>query len=282
MGREHVEFIQVQRLDWRPSIWPHLAGTDCKILSRDTTNGAASALVRYPPGWAAGADGWLDADEEFLVLDGALRLSGIEYLQDSYAFLPAGTARGASGSPGGAVVLTFFDREPHRHEGPAPARPADAPPAIDKIDAFEMPWECDRMDPLYAGAGLRWKLLRGHPDESVCTMLLMSPPHLHPPTWSGPQERHECVEEMFLISGDFQSNVGLMQTGAYFWRPPGVAHGPYGTRGGNLSLIRTIGAPLRNNWTDQQVEISRDPPYRPFLATGQHERFAAEWRVPNY
>jgi hypothetical protein len=114
-------------------------------------------------------------------------------------------------------------------------------------------------------------------------MLVSCPPHLHPPGWRGPQERHGCVEEMFLLSGDYLSNVGTMRAGAYFWRPPGIAHGPYGTRFGNLAIIRTLGAPLENNWTDATVGISRDPPLAAQLPPEMRRRAAgSHWQPPSF
>jgi hypothetical protein len=260
MARAHVEFVQAQSLDWQASPWPHLAGTDCKLLSRDALTGACSALIRYPAGWQKRGLWHLDAEEEFFVLEGEFTLGAQRYLPDCYALLPPYWTRDGFAVHEPAVLLTFFDSEPQAVAG-RDARAADAAQtAVPHLDAFEMRWESAGMDPAYADIGLRWKMLRGSIGDARTTMLVSCPPHLHPPQWRGPQEVHDCVEEMFLLSGDYLSNVGTMREGAYFWRPPGIAHGPYGTRFGNLAVIRTIGAPLVNNWTQQQVAISRNPP----------------------
>ena len=265
MGRPHVEFLQTQALEWQPTPLAHLTGTLCKMLSRDEASGACSMLLRLPEGWQHAGPWHLDVEEEFLVLDGQMSLGEHDYVEDCYGRLPAWWTRGALRVGKEAVLLCFFERAPTAAMG-VDVRAGEASRcAVPRLDAFEMAWESAGMDPACADIGLRWKMLRGRIGDAQTTMLVACPPHLHPPQWRGPQEVHDCVEEMFLLSGDYLSNVGRMREGAYFWRPPGIAHGPYGTRHGNLALIRTIGAPLENNWTRGEVEISRDPVARPFL-----------------
>jgi hypothetical protein len=279
MGRAHVEFLQAQSLDWQPTPFAHLAGTQHKLLSRDEVTGACSLLLRLPAGWQHEGCWHLDAEEEFLVLDGHLSIGEHDYEPDCYALLPRYWTRGAVRAHADTVLLCFFDWAPQAQVG-IEARAADALlRAVPRVDAFDLPWESAGMDPAYADIGLRWKMLLGRIGEPRTTMLVTCPPHLHPPQWRGPQEIHDCVEEMFLISGDYLSNVGRMREGAYFWRPPGIAHGPYGTRSGNLALIRTLGAPLENNWTREEVTISRDPAPRPFLPEALRARHAQP-RVP--
>ena len=275
MGREHVEFVQAQALPWEAQR-PYPQGAEVKILSRDAGTGAASTIIRYPAGWSAPA-GALGAAEELFVLEGELSLGSRTYRQDCYAYLPAGFQREPAATENGAVVLTFFDGEPAWRAAPAAA---DGDGAIPFLDAFEMPWESGEMDPAYADVGLRWKILRYDAERNDCSMLIMTPPHMHPSDWRGPQEVHDCVEEMFLISGDFLSNVGVMCDGAYFWRPPGIAHGPYGSRAGNLTFIRTLGHPLENNWTDYEVSIDREPEGEPLIPEALRPRLAEGWAPP--
>lgn len=272
MGREHVEFVQTQQLPWEPCPWEYpAAGARMKVLSLDAGNGACSLILELPPGWSAPPRA-LAVAEEFLVLDGEFTLGDRRLAQDCYGYLPAGTARGPAASAAGAVLLAFYD-----------ARPAFAAAAREGTatfhDAFAMRWERDGMDPAYGDAGMRWKILRNDPATQDVSMLLMTPPHLVPPAWTGPQERHDCVEEAFVLSGDFLCHAGTMRTGAYFWRPPGILHGPYGTRGGNLTFVRTLGHALENNWSDHTVTISRKPPTQVAVPT-QVARTLREWQVP--
>jgi hypothetical protein len=216
------------------------------------------------------------------VLEGEVDLNGRQYPPDTYAWLPPGYPFRSMATTTGAVVLVFFDAEPRWHEGVHPDVGPDASDAVEMLDAYRMPWASENMDPAYGDVGLRWKLLRGSPDDDHCTMLVSCPPHVHPPGWSGPQEVHDCVEEMYLLSGDYLSDRGTMCAGAYFWRPPGNAHGPYGTRGGNLAIIRTLGAPLRNNWTSHHVKLSRAPTYQPVLPDSLRSHARQPWRAQNY
>lgn len=258
MAREHVEYIQSQQLPWQPCDWEY-PGRDVRVkeLSRDPLTGACSLLLDLPAGWNSDA-GAISADEELFVLSGELAVGDRVLMKDCYIRTPAAAPRRPARADAGAVVLAFYGCRPER----APAC-GSAEPVIH--DAFEMAWSCDGMDPLYAQAGMRWKILHEDPERKDATMLIMTPPHLRPPEWRGPQEQHDCVEEMFLISGDFLSPIGTMTSGAYFWRPPGILHGPYGSRGGNLTLIRTLGDVLVNNWSEHTVELSRSPEFEPVV-----------------
>jgi hypothetical protein len=88
MARAHVEFLQAQSLDWQPTPFAHLAGTQHKLLSRDEVTGACSLLLRLPAGWQHEGCWHLDAEEEFLVLDGHLSIGEHDYEPDCYALLP--------------------------------------------------------------------------------------------------------------------------------------------------------------------------------------------------
>lgn len=251
MARSHVEFIQSQQLPWESSAqaWPG-AGAEVKRLSSDADTGACSLLVRLPAGWQRPA-GAIAASEERYVLDGSLQLADRTLGPDGYARFPAYCARAAEAAPQGALLLVFLDAWPET---------ATPRPGIEAtiVDTFEMPWGCEGMDPAYGDAGMRWKIL--HHDETTqdTSMLVLTPAQLAPPGLRGPQERHDCVEEMFLISGDFLSPLGPMHTGAYFWRPPQILHGPFASRHGNVSFIRTLGDVLENNWSEHEVTLTRD------------------------
>ena len=111
--RPHIEYIQAQVLPWQASA-PGGArpGTDIRILSAETVvpeNGACSMLIRYPSGWTLGETHTLPGDEEFLVLDGRLRIGDRTFGRRGYGFLPVGFPRAGMAAPDGAVVLTFFE-----------------------------------------------------------------------------------------------------------------------------------------------------------------------------
>ena len=175
-------------------------------------------------------------------------------------------------SDAGATFVAFYGAEPR------PAEPTAAE-GVFICDAFAMPWSCEGMDPAYGDAGMRWKILREDPVAQDVTMLVSTPPHLIPPGWTGPQEQHDCVEEAFIVSGDFVSPIGTMRSGAYFWRPPHILHGPYGSVGGSLALIRTLGHALENNWSEDTVTLEPDPAYRPVIPVQLRDALQA-WEEP--
>jgi hypothetical protein len=70
---------------------------------------------------------------------------------------------------------------------------------------------------------------------------------------------------MFLLSGDIVGERGVMVAGAYFWRPPHLWHGPFGSRGGNQCLIRFLGGHHVNHWSKDALRFTFDPPHAPVL-----------------
>ena len=279
MSRPQIDYLQSQTLPWQASPWAHLAGCQVKGLSRDAASGARSLLVRYPIHWR-GPRGALSIDEEALVLEGALDRDGRRYAQDCYGWLPAGYRQTVRAAPEGAVALAFYGAEPTWTDGDARlGRPAAEPMLI---DAFELPWMQNGVDPAFGGAGHGCKRLRDAPDGAAATMLIASPPHLRPPRWRAPQEIHECAEELFLLSGDFLSSAGQLCAGAYVWRPPRVVQGPYGSRGGNLALLRTHGAPLATDHSAHELALPRAPAYQPLLPAGLRALASYPWQPQRY
>ncbi len=276
MARAHLEYLQTQSLAWQSSPWPHLAGCHIKVLSRDATNGAASLLVRFPAGWQPTTPGCVSTHEQLFVLEGALELDGRHCGQDCFAWFPQGSASASRSTPEGAVALVFYDAEPTWQ-----AETSGTAAAI-VVDAYDMPWEAVETMPAADSWGPKQKILCGDANAGALTMLVAFPPHMHPDHWAGPQELHACTEELFLLSGDCLTNVGQMFPGAYFWRPPGIAHGPYGSRGGNLALLRIHGAPLATTRTSHQVTLARTPEYQPVLPRELDSLRTRPWRPQSY
>ncbi|MFI6481793.1 hypothetical protein ACIBH1_27950 [Nonomuraea sp. NPDC050663] len=71
--------------------------------------GGGAMLVRFPPGWSRPERGHYLAGEEFVLLDGELRVSGRRYRPGDYAWLPARTPRFSSATPDGALAVAWFD-----------------------------------------------------------------------------------------------------------------------------------------------------------------------------
>ncbi|MFF4237226.1 cupin domain-containing protein [Actinomadura geliboluensis] len=261
MGRPFIEFIQSQAVPWQDGLYGRGgAEVESKLLSLDEESGASSLLVRYPAGYAR-EEGvhHMEVDEEFLVLHGALTISGVEYGKYSYGHFPAGTVTSGVESRSGAVVLTFFSGEPRLREGDAPAGMLDERRLVTKVDGFAGEWGGNFHPTFPPGAGR--KFLRRDPVDGEETWLLGTMP-----LRSGRKpEKHPVVEEMYLLAGELAGPLGLMRAGCYFWRPPEEWHGPFGSPTGNLMLFRTKGGPLSTVYTEHDVDFTWTPEHRPIL-----------------
>ncbi len=268
MPRPHIEFIQSQVLPWEPH--PHL-GLDAKVLSRDSESGAQSLVLRYPAGWSQSGPAALAAAEEFLVLEGALTVCGVEFGRWSFGYVPAGATRTVAAGPAGAIVLSFFDRTP---ESAQPAAGGTFTP--DRIDIFDDGWDADYGgidSPELEAAGARKKVLRNDPDAGDQTWLIGTLP-----LWRERKcETHPVVQEMFLLAGSIAGNAGIMHPGAYFWRPPDILHGPYGSKTGNLILMRSCGGALSTEYYDPDPPFRFDAPHVPVLPPELEPLGRAPW-----
>lgn len=260
MARPHIEFIQAQNLPWaRGAAGPARADCDARILSRDGSTGALSAILRYPTGWHRAAPESLVADEELFVLDGELEIGGQRYGRNDYACLPAGYPRTHARATNGAVVLTFLS-------GPAQVATAsgshDQRKLVAHISTETRPWggTDDVGNPGLQNSGVRTQWLRRDPDTGEESYLLAMLPWVEERT-----ESHPVVQEMFLLSGEITGGkVGVMQPGAYFWRPEDVVHGPFGSRTGNIVFMRAMGGKLTTQFFGRE-KLDYRAPHRPVL-----------------
>ncbi len=264
--RDHIEFIQAQCLPWR-RIGHGLARPDAeyKLLSRNPDTGACTVLMRYPPGWSREGPEHIAADEEFYVLEGSLQMDDQVYAADSYAFLPAGWSRHRMRSAEGCVILAFYSEEPELLPGMGDGSAETSERAIPFLDAVAMPWDLSLNDPKLRHLGISRKNLRTDPVTGERTFLSLILPQAVPTNGRGSQEMHPVVEEAYLISGSISGPQGTMYPGAYFWRPPGIRHGPFGARWGAVSLIRFVGGRHVNQWTEEEAEFDFAAPYDPVL-----------------
>ncbi len=77
-------------------------------LHVDPTVNSSAALVRFPPGWHRATPCRYSVDEEVLMLDGELRISGCVIPRGSYAFIPAGVLRFETLTPVTSLALAWF------------------------------------------------------------------------------------------------------------------------------------------------------------------------------
>jgi quercetin dioxygenase-like cupin family protein len=267
VARPHIEFVQTQTLPWKTlGEGASRPGADAKALSYDPDTQACTAILRYPPGWRMNRPHFLECDDEFLVLEGELSVGAVTYGPGDYAYLPAGMPRPDMASADGATVLTFYEG-PHRSLfAPAPDGLYDPARLIARIATREMPWGAPS-DPVVAATANACgrKLLREDPATGERTWMLKMGPDDPSRMTTGRTETHPVVEETFLLDGEISMPWGVLKRGAYFWRPPGIEHGPVGTRTGFVGIFRCKGGPLSTVWSDRQLPIDWQAPYAPVL-----------------
>lgn len=268
MARPHIEFIHEQVLPWSEGLpGGGRPGVQVRTLSMDDETGSLTAVIRYPPGWSRAEAEHLLADEEFVVLRGSLEVNGVVYDELAYGFFPAAHVRQRASSPSGALVLTFFEGEPRAVAG-EPSQPGRRDRLIERIRALDGDWG-GNFHPLFPpGAGRKW--LRREPEEGETWILGTMPLRS-----ARRPEKHPVIEEMFLLSGEVVSPLGVMHAGAYFWRPAEIWHGPFGTKTGALYLFRTRGGPLSTVFTETEVDFDWSPKHRPVL-TPELEKLGAQ------
>lgn len=279
LDRPHIEFVQAQMLPWR-RIGSKLARPDVeyKMLSRDPGDGACTALMRYPAGWSREGPEHIAAAEEFYVLEGSLQMDDHVYPADSYAYLPAGWTRHSMASPQGCVVLVFLDAEPTLIPGAGDGEAERSGKAIRHLDVAAMPWDMTINDPNLKHLGISRKNLRTDPETGERSFLSLILPQSAPLEGRGPQEIHPVVEEAYMIAGSLTGPTGTMHPGGYFWRPPGIPHGPFGARWGSVSLIRFVGGKHVNIWTEHEASFRFDAPYAPVLPDALKHLADHEWK----
>ncbi|MSO65955.1 MAG: hypothetical protein EXQ85_09225 [Alphaproteobacteria bacterium] len=258
MGRPHIDFVQAQFLPWRHGLpGGHRGDLSVKVLSVDDRNGECSLIVRYPAGWTRAKPQYCEADEEFLVLAGAIEIDGVVYGERSYACLPAGLVRNRVATPAGAVLLTFYNYGPARFwDGVPKAGLYDERKLLRHIDTRTKEWVDD------SGLNGRFLWLRRDPGTGDMSYLHTARPAAGT---GGTAETHPHAQELFMLTGELHGARGIYRPGSYFWRPAGINHGPFGSVTGIVLLHRSIGGPLHYDPCDPQEPWRWNPPHRPIV-----------------
>lgn len=269
--RPHIEHVHQNRIPWVDGF---LAGTHERTLSRCDETGADSVMVSFPAGWSHNEPRVLGAAEEMFVLAGTVTVGEHELGPMTYARLPEGTVVSQSQSTDGAIMCLFRNR------------PADsAPPAEADLRKYVAPINCLTVMPSPLRTpnfpnpeGVTRIDLFDDPDTGESTWILAGP-SLHTGTKA---EVHPVAEEMLLVAGQMHSPLGIMNAGAYFWRPADVWHGPYSTVSGCVSLFRTQGGPLSTVYKDETTHPSWNLPECPIVPadmelTGEHQTQLDLW-----
>ncbi len=77
-------------------------------LHVDPAVSSSTALVRFPPGWNRATPCRYSVDEEVVMLEGELQISGCVISRGSYAFIPTGVLRFATLTPVRSLALAWF------------------------------------------------------------------------------------------------------------------------------------------------------------------------------
>ena len=282
--RPHIEFIQSQVLPFNKGLYGGARPeVDVRFLSIDDEAGDSSTMVRYAPGWQRTEPEYLDVDEEFLVLEGEFEINGNIYRKHDYAHLPSGYLRTSQSSAKGGVLLTFFSGEPHAVPSDTAGNTFDKARLVEHINSLThertTAVATKMKTPGWDPTGSFHKILYDDPYTGERTWIIGMMPH-----WQTSLcEIHPVVEEEFAILGDLCFPFGNFRDGAYFWRPPGIQHGPFASWGGALHLVRCKGGPFATEWVESPGP-EWYPDYDPILPPDyqQYVDGYSNAREPNY
>jgi mannose-6-phosphate isomerase-like protein (cupin superfamily) len=251
MPRPHIEFIWEQDYEFkRIQLVSSLPFLKFKVLSEDTHNGAFTALTFLPHGWENHSPVAFNAAQEFFILDGQLTVTmrGVKTVMKPGCYLrvDAGVPFGPLSTWHSCRLLWMADQrlEAVNPESTPPwHRPEPGNDGITHVDTSQQEWEI----PFVKGPdpGLMLKLLWMDPQTGAYSRLIAADKG-----WREDRlEHHDCVEEAYMLEGCMtMGDLGTMEKGTYFWRPPRIQHGPLHTTEGAVIFIRTDG-PLHNYYT---------------------------------
>ena len=192
--------------------------------------------------------------EEFLVLEGNISINQQEFTTGCYGQLPAGLKADIK-TPTGATVLSFFESNGNQ--------PTDSE-AMLCIDTSTMPWS-NATDPnvSHATVGLKELSLDAATGERTWILKIDLSDGL--PFEIKGVERHPVVEELFVLQGCLDMPTGRLKPGAYFWRPPHLAHGPTRVMENFVGFFRCKGGRFSTEWSTAERPLEQNPSYNPVL-----------------
>ena len=265
MARPHIEFIQAQMIPWRRGLYGNARSeVEVRTLSFDDDTGASSLIIRYPAGYSRPDPEYLEVDEEFFVLDGAIEMNGQNYDRHTYGHFPARYVRKMTRSGAGAVVITFFSGEPRTHRGIPTGGMSHPERLVPYLDTRRMEGNESARKEMFPGiktSGSLHKRLKTDPVTGEITWLVA----VRGGVVMTQNETHPVIEEEYALSGDQIGPHGNMRPGAYFWRPANIKHGPFATATGAYHLVRGIGGKYTTLLEDQPGPFPWDTPYNPIL-----------------
>jgi mannose-6-phosphate isomerase-like protein (cupin superfamily) len=247
MARPHIEFIQQQDFEWETTaIAAEMPAVQRKLLSEDDTDGGFTALVQMAEGWKITHPLVVEPAQEFFVLDGSLQIQtstkSFDLNKGCYLRLEGGMEFNLKAAEPCELLWIAESRL-----SPATVKPT-ADDSVTFVDSNALVWETPWVKGPDPGLGI--KLLWLDEETGAYSRLIWAKPE-----WQElRQEHHDCIEEVYVISGDMtMGKDGEMTAGGYIWRPARIKHGPMHTRQGGVMFIRTDG-PLVNYYTSVDGE----------------------------
>ena len=269
--RPHVELIQEADLCWHPA---ELFGGEGKVrqrnLSYDEEDGSASTRLRFDSAWHR-PGGYHNADVEWFVMTGAMKLGDRLLGKGAYFRAPAGLRIPEISVQEGAEILIFreygdwgFTKSDKDRDGFVSRggnTVSKEPGELTLVDTSRMEW----MPNIYEGDTQRFLKLKPlfidapSPEDNntgFVTMLAWAPPG-----WSDNRLVHHPVfEEAYSLDGNLVYNFGTLDAGTYFFRPARVKHGHFvaGEERGWTGFFRLDGSLI--NWItiNERVIIEGD------------------------
>jgi hypothetical protein len=244
--RPHVESLDPSSLPWQPATIGGLAdGLEQRVLSADPTDGAATLLLRLPPGWQQPRPWAVSTRFDLFVLDGAFDWADQRFQRHDYSYRATGYPNGPITCQAGAVALVMTYG---RAEAAQPGQADDA--TIPHLRLQDVP----RRQPLTdkKNMGIFSRTLRLDPLSGERLFVTGSE---RSGVVDARIEWHPVVEEIFRLgpreSLDYPDNRILMEPGWYCYRPPRIPHGGFETwEPADVGSLVRVDATLINYYVD--------------------------------
>ena len=233
MNREEPQFYNAYELPWGGSPGMHeiTHGLETRLLSRNSTTGATTYMLRIPAGWRATLTGDEETVECF-ILEGDLAVNDLSLGSTGFVGIPQMCGPVRLSSQQGAVVYAFATPDM-----PLPTYTS----GIKASQIWNDQWVHVEMD--HVRHGLMFKPLRT-PDPATgelhggpsgfMRLTLMTPGFME----ARHEVHHNCWEEIIVLRGELMmKDRGLQAGGTYLGNPASLWHAPFATHGGCLILI---------------------------------------------
>lgn len=227
--RTSVDVLRSDLVPWS-AIPPEEFGGDeggRKRMLSASPSGGETSVVRV----TSTIEGTLNAPIDLFVLGGAARLGSRELRPGAFAHLPSGaTVRITLLTPPLLLYLGSFGA-PTVDRGDTEADDIEVVD-IDALAWTDMEWRGD--EPPAPDVKIKWLRRDEAAGLGIAFVVGMLPGYQ-----TSVEEVHPVCEESYKVSGDLLlGRRGIVGPGGYFFRPPGIWHGPLYSHTGNLSIIR--------------------------------------------